>query len=1089
MRTYKLLGSLEVADDGVLASVMKSDKGCALLALAILSGQTLRREAVADLLWDAGSTKLSLANLRGLLPRLRKLLPELAITRQTIAFAPADDAQIDVNQLTIALANDDLEQLDLGLRLYRGELLEGFYLVDTPRFNEWLTVQRERLRVQVLDGYRRVCRFYESARRWDAGIDAARRWLAIDDFDEDAHRTLMRLLAANGQITAAMQQYAACREHLTRELGIEPEAETRKLARELQASFSAEISPTLAPNELPPNSYMPHHRNRDFVGRQAHLQGVADLLLPHSKAAENMCAVAVTGIGGLGKTQFAVEFAFQFGHHFVGGVYWMSFAETDSVTEEVAKVGGALGMKLFQDVEALSLADKIGRIKTAWQQPIPRLLIFDNCEDEALLAKWLPVSGGCRVLLTSRRAGWARELNVATWPLLPLSQSESVDLVCQLAGSVDKSTVGDIASAVGYLPLALHLAGSFLARYKRISAESYLQQLLNASLRHPSLQGRGATFSPTGHDLNLARTFALSLDQLDKHDEIDQMALRLLLHGAQFASGEPIRRTVLLATVLDNSEDVMADLVAEDGLARLLELGFLTPESEQTVSIHRLIVAFVRLELADLDTAACTVAETIVGLLNHVLNHQPDLFYSPVNPVHLRHLIDITHARNPNIACQLSVLLGVHLRSILDYSSAITFLSKQVDTFRRQENVMPASLAPLLIELSNNAVEKGDFLLSIRWANEALKTIQTAEDTLLAAHIHENLMLSHARLDHHEQAAQHAPILLAALDHERTMQPATRAEFYQNLGTYYAMCGEVHQSLSYKRQALDVFLAAYGEDSLRVVKLLNDMGAVEAMVGNFENALPYLKRGLAVSSRLFGSADHPSMIHMLGNLGVTEWRIGDLDEAKRYFEHALAIAEQSYAPDHPLVANSLNNVAEVLCKQEAFAAAAALHQRAYDIRRHVYGEPHVITLRSQSMIGEVLLRQEKYAAAREVLEDALAAQRAVETNLQALSDTILLLGETELCLAQMESAFALFNEALQLRRKAFGDDNSETAAAMVQLGHWYQHSGDAVTARRYYESAQDVYRRTVKSSHLGLLAVQRYLDCSSQQYLRQKEEE
>ena len=66
------------------------------------------------------------------------------------------------------------------------------------------------------------------------------------------------------------------------------------------------------------------------------------------------------------------------------------------MAEEVAAVGSERGLGLFRETEKLTLTDQIGRVQRALQEPVPRLLVFDHCEDEALLGRWLPVTGGAR---------------------------------------------------------------------------------------------------------------------------------------------------------------------------------------------------------------------------------------------------------------------------------------------------------------------------------------------------------------------------------------------------------------------------------------------------------------------------------------------------------------------------------------------------------------------------------------------------------------------------------------------------------------------------------------------------------------------
>jgi hypothetical protein len=138
---------------------------------------------------------------------------------------------------------------------------------------------------------------------------------------------------------------------------------------------------------LPPGSRLLFAPNPLFVGRQADLRALARRLKSGRIA-------AVTGMGGLGKSQLAVEFAYRYAAYFPGGVFWLSLANLDIARLDAAACGGPDHLNLAPNFESLPLAERIRLVWTAWQQPIPRLLIFDNCEDEALLAQWRPPAGG-----------------------------------------------------------------------------------------------------------------------------------------------------------------------------------------------------------------------------------------------------------------------------------------------------------------------------------------------------------------------------------------------------------------------------------------------------------------------------------------------------------------------------------------------------------------------------------------------------------------------------------------------------------------------------------------------------------------------
>ena len=230
----QLLGPLLIQDkEGSLSEMMKWSKGCALLAYLIITEQTQSREMLADLLWDSSSTAQSLQNLRKLLSRMRKWVPELEVIRKQV-FYPTDTAvSIDYTRIKHALATKDIAQMDDALRLYNDDLLSDFYLNDAPQFNEWLVLEREHLRQQVVAAHRYLCVAYSEQHKWEQGIDAAQRWLLIDDYDEESLRHLLQLLAANGQIDFALQQYELKRQQLWEDIGVEPDRETQEIAQQL----------------------------------------------------------------------------------------------------------------------------------------------------------------------------------------------------------------------------------------------------------------------------------------------------------------------------------------------------------------------------------------------------------------------------------------------------------------------------------------------------------------------------------------------------------------------------------------------------------------------------------------------------------------------------------------------------------------------------------------------------------------------------------------------------------------------------------------------------------------------------------------
>ena len=108
------------------------------------------------------------------------------------------------------------------------------------------------------------------------------------------------------------------------------------------------------PGPLPPNSRMPYSVNPKFTGREADFKKLAETL----KGAGHSIVVnqAITGLGGVGKTQLAAEFGHRYGRYFQGGVFWLSFADGAAVPAEIAACGRRMNLT---GLDALSLADQV----------------------------------------------------------------------------------------------------------------------------------------------------------------------------------------------------------------------------------------------------------------------------------------------------------------------------------------------------------------------------------------------------------------------------------------------------------------------------------------------------------------------------------------------------------------------------------------------------------------------------------------------------------------------------------------------------------------------------------------------------------
>jgi adenylate cyclase len=323
-----LLGPIRVTLAGEPVSGFESDKARALLALLATEPQRpQRREALAGMLWPGNPDRAARTNLRGTLANLRRVLgddaqsdpPLFHITRQTIQFNASADAWADVPRFLRRLQADrpahrpPITHVAEAVDLYRGSFLQGFSIGDSPEFEEWALLTRERLHRLALDALHRLAHHYLQRGDYERALPYAWRQVELDPWREEAHRQVMRLLALTGRRGAALTQFETCRRLLDSELGVEPAVETVELYTQIRDGTLEPPRPPLPPSEL--QAVLPAFLEQEategsrpkFVARERELAQL-DAFLEAALAGQGR-AIFVTGEAGSGKTALLAAFA------------------------------------------------------------------------------------------------------------------------------------------------------------------------------------------------------------------------------------------------------------------------------------------------------------------------------------------------------------------------------------------------------------------------------------------------------------------------------------------------------------------------------------------------------------------------------------------------------------------------------------------------------------------------------------------------------------------------------------------------------------------------------------------------------------
>lgn len=231
-----LMGPLRVVREGRVLD-LQGRKAQALLAyLALPPGRRHARVHLAALLWGGMGDEQARHNLRQCLSVLRRALGDRAITSE------GDRVYLDADAVEVDVATLERVDWDGAAGFGDGDLLEGLS-VGEEAFDDWLADHRARLRALLCDRLGRLATARAAAGVVDDAIETARRLLALDPANEDAHRLLMGLYARAGRRSAVVRQYEACVAALERHLGVAPSAETIRLRETLRGPGPAAPAP------------------------------------------------------------------------------------------------------------------------------------------------------------------------------------------------------------------------------------------------------------------------------------------------------------------------------------------------------------------------------------------------------------------------------------------------------------------------------------------------------------------------------------------------------------------------------------------------------------------------------------------------------------------------------------------------------------------------------------------------------------------------------------------------------------------------------------------------------------------------------
>jgi tetratricopeptide (TPR) repeat protein len=797
-------------------------------------------------------------------------------------------------------------------------------------------------------------------------------------------------------------------------------------------------------------------RNPAFTGRAAFLEELGRQL--------ESGPVAVRGLGGVGKSQVALEYAYRM---YESGRYelvcWIRANDAETVAEDLAGIASLLGIDANRPTGELAAA-----VVAALGASENWLLVFDNAQTAGDLVGVLPGGSG-HVLITSRNRSWsrvARRLDLAVF-----TRAESVAFVGARSQRDEPDAAAELAQELGDLPLALAQAASFVDTLSRTVGE-YL-----ALYRDPeqACRLRDEGLESNEYPDSVARTWLLSLGQLAGHLGAVEL-LRLcafldpggidldLLSAGRAETGE------VLAAVLGNQLD------RTKAAGALIAMSLAAAPAEHHLRVHRLVQAVTRDQLDKQEAAKW--AKRALNLVAAVLPPAPADYrswpmYAKLAP-HIKAAAG--HAGEyPILAEKLNVLrdLGIYLSA-----------SEQPKTARNVfENVLVISQAahgpdhPEVAEALGNLGQAQLRLWELEEAHTSIERALAVFQTnygprhLEVARALSNLSVVQMRLGELWKARRSIKRVLAIYRKVYDSRHPEIVKTFVNLGMIQMRLGELGKAQGSIKHALDISESADNPDRAQIAKALSALGAVQLRMRKLGEAQVGLERALQISKEIY-DPDHPEVASVLIILGAVQMRLGEPERARKSLEQAREIKAAAYGSDHPELISTLLELGTVQLGLGELREARESIKHALRICKTVYDPDHPEVASALINLAAVQLALGKLKKARTGLNRALRICKTVhDPDHPEVAAALLYLGKVQLRLGQLEKARTGLERALGISEAVYGRDHPAVASVLVVLGAVQMRLGEPDEARADLERALEINERACGPYHPDLVPV------------------
>ncbi|KAL6401658.1 putative kinesin light chain [Ilyonectria robusta] len=682
---------------------------------------------------------------------------------------------------------------------------------------------------------------------------------------------------------------------------------------------------------------VPFGRNHDFVGRESILHDIVNRVPPDLDN-DDCQRTAIEGLGGVGKTQVALEAIYQVHEAHDCSIFWVPTINTTSFENAYREIGRQLGVPGLDNDQAdvktlvkLALSDETAG---------PWLLVIDNADDKELLfgdeglCEYLPFSRKGSILFTTRNHEVTTHLCIPMTNIFKMAEMNGIEATQLLHNNLRESQTRDLKSpesllaCLAHLPLAIKQASSYMAK-TGMSTAKYLDYFQSGDKTRSQLLSRDFEDSNRYKTTRnpIATTWIISFDHILRDAPLAAEYLKFICFLAE--KNIPV-------SLLPRGED---DLAAEEAIGTLKGYAFITErEDSSSFDIHRLVRLAMRnwLEEEGEWTQCFTIVIQQLARVYPTSQHENKEVWTEYLPHAQASLEGRGECKDENALHRLLVRVG----------NCYGYLGKLQVSMEIQQQTL---------ELSTRV-----------FGPEHPNTLGSMHNLAITLGKHGKYVAAKSML---RQTLEIRKRILGP-EHPDTLVSMNGLAFALSSQRKYVAAERILQ------QTLDLQRVVLGPEHPDTLKSMHGLAVSLGLQGKYNTAEQIFQQTLDLQRVVLGP-EHPDTLESMHGLAVSLEMQGKHNTAERIFQQTLDLQRVVLGPEHPDTLKSMHGLAVSLEMQGKHNTAEQIFQQTLDLRRVVLGPEHPDTVESMQNLAVSLEMQGKHNTAEQIFQQTLDLRRVV----------------------------------------------------------------------------------------------------------------